>query len=147
MLERDTGIEYSFVDRNGEDDYDIGDFAKLQLYRIVQEALNNVGKHSHASKCEVKLQTHLSNLEITVSDNGNGINPKLIRKDSHGLLNIRHRAQLIGATVEWKKADVFEHGTQVKVRMPLVTPEPTPEDTTVRIKPIEMQPQKGTEQA
>lgn len=147
MLERDTGIEYSFVDRNDQNDYDISDFAKLQLYRIVQEALNNVGKHSHASKVDVKLQKLLGNLEITVSDNGNGINPKLIRKDSHGLLNIRHRAQLIGATVEWKKADVFEHGTQVKVRMPLVIPEAAPGETSVRIAPIDMQPQKGTEQA
>jgi len=123
QLSRDTGIDYSFVDRNEQSDYDITDFARLQLYRIVQEALNNVGKHSGGSNVDVKLQTHDGNLEITISDNGKGINPKLIRKDSHGLLNIRHRAQLIGATVEWKKAEVFETGTQVKVKMPLVAPE------------------------
>lgn len=121
ILSRDTGIEYSFVDRNGQEDYDITDFARLQLYRIVQEALNNVGKHAHGTKVDVKIQTHDGNLEITVSDNGRGINPRLIRKDSHGLLNIRHRAQLIGATVEWKKAEVFETGTQMKVSMPLVS--------------------------
>jgi signal transduction histidine kinase len=120
QLSHDTGIEYAFVDRNGKDDYDITDFARLQLYRIVQEALNNVGKHSQGTKVDVKIQTHDGNLEITVSDNGRGINPRLIRKDSHGLLNIRHRAQLIGATVEWKKAEVFDTGTQMKVSMPLV---------------------------
>jgi signal transduction histidine kinase len=119
MLERDMGIEYNFVDRNGQSDYDISDFAKLQAYRIVQEALNNVGKHSKATKVEVKLQTHAGNLEISIADNGQGINQKLIRRDSHGLLNIRHRAQLIGATVDWRRPQAFTQGTEVRVAVPL----------------------------
>lgn len=142
QLSRDTGIDYSFVDRNDKDDYDITDFAKLQLYRIVQEALNNVGKHSQGSQVEVRIQTHGGNLEITVADNGKGINPRLIRKDSHGLLNIRHRAQLIGATVEWKKAEVFETGTQMKVSMPFVEAEPN--GNTIQ---VDQQIRKGMEQA
>ena len=119
ILSRDCAIEYSFVDRNGKDDYDISDFAKLQLYRIVQEALNNAGKHAQASKVEVKIQTHDGSLEISIADDGRGINPKAIRKDSHGLLNIKHRAQLIGATVEWRKPHSFETGTEMRVIWPL----------------------------
>ncbi len=142
ILSRDTNIEYSFVDRNEQDDYEITDFSKLQLYRIVQEALNNVGKHAKGTRVEVRIQTHDSNLEITISDDGKGINPRLIRKDSHGLLNIRHRAQLIGATVEWKKAEVFETGTQLKVSMPMVVL-----SDAKGAPPIEHLPQKGLEKA
>jgi signal transduction histidine kinase len=120
MLERDTNIEYTFLDRDGRNDYDISDFVKLQLYRIVQEALNNVGKHSKATKVEVKIQTHAGRLEISVADDGLGINPKLIRRDSHGLLNIRHRAQLIGATVEWRRPPAFNTGTEMRIAVPLV---------------------------
>jgi signal transduction histidine kinase len=123
ILEKDIGITYSFVDRNGKDDYEISDFAKLQLYRIVQEALNNVGKHSQASEVAVRIQTIHDSLEISISDNGRGINPKLIRKDSHGLLNIKHRAQLVGATVEWRKPQQYPTGTELRVSMPLVESE------------------------
>lgn len=123
MLSRDSNVEYAFVDRNGSDDYDLSDFSKLQLYRIVQEALNNVGKHAQATMLEVRLQNHDGCLEISIADNGKGINPKAIRKDSHGLLNIRHRAQLIGATVEWRKPAQFPTGTELRVSAPLVAPE------------------------
>jgi signal transduction histidine kinase len=120
ILARNAGVEYSFVDRNSQSDYDIPVFAKLQLYRIVQEGLNNVGKHAQANTVAVKLQPHNGNLEISVSDDGRGFNPKLIRKDSHGLLNIRHRAQLIGATVEWRKPQAFNQGTEMLVTLPLM---------------------------
>jgi signal transduction histidine kinase len=119
ILSRDTGIEYNFIDRNGADELELTDFAKLQLYRIVQEALNNVGKHSHATHTEIKLQVHAGCLEISVADDGRGINPKLIRPNSHGLLNIRHRAQLIGATVEWRRPQAFHQGTEMRITVPL----------------------------
>jgi signal transduction histidine kinase len=89
----------------------------LQLYRIVQEALNNVGKHSKASVVELKIEKVDHHLTIAVTDNGRGIDPKLIRKDSHGLLNIRQRAQLIGAQVEWKKPVKFSSGTELSLKI------------------------------
>lgn len=137
MLERDTGVRYTFVDRNGKDDYDISDFAKLQLYRIVQEALNNVAKHSEGTDVEVKIQTLYDLLEISITDNGRGINPKLIRKDSHGLLNIKHRAQLVGATVEWRKPSQFATGTELRVSMPLVESDASKNGNGSPANPIE----------
>ncbi len=56
-------------------------------------------------------------LTIAITDNGRGIDPKLIRKDSHGLLNIRQRAQLIGAQVEWKKPVKFSSGTELSLKI------------------------------
>lgn len=117
ILTRDHEIEGNFMDGDGHDDYKITNFTKLQLYRIVQEALNNVGKHSKASIVELKIEKIDQQLTIAVTDNGRGIDPKLIRKDSHGLLNIRQRAQLIGAQVEWKKPVKFPSGTELSLKI------------------------------
>lgn len=117
ILSRDMGIDGEFKDGDGHDDYEINNFTKLQLYRIVQEALNNVGKHSKASLVEMKIEKVENYLMISVADNGRGIDPKLIRKDSHGLLNIRQRAQLIGAQVDWRKPVKFTSGTELSLKI------------------------------
>jgi signal transduction histidine kinase len=95
-------------------------FTKLQLYRIVQEALNNVERHSFASVVNVSICNDATSLQITVNDNGVGFEPGKIRPEAHGLLNIRQRAQLIGARVEWRKSKTFGKGTEFKLRLPLL---------------------------
>lgn len=119
ILSRETGIESKFCDGTGTGDYNIGGFAELQLYRIVQEALNNVQKHSAASKVEVCVTCQDGNLCISVQDNGKGMDVKAVKLDSHGLLNIRQRAQLIGCQAEWGQPNLFLSGTQVSLKIPL----------------------------
>jgi signal transduction histidine kinase len=121
MLSRETGIESNFNDGDGHDDYDFSNFTKLQLYRIVQEALNNVQKHSAAKLVELSIGEKNGSLIISVADNGKGIDRKLIRKDSHGLLNIRQRAQLINAQVEWRKPEKFNTGTELRLKIAIET--------------------------
>ena len=120
MLTRETMMDGTYSDGDGSDDYSFSNFTKLQLYRIVQEALNNVQKHSKAKAVELSICERDGNLCISVIDNGQGIDPKLIRRDSHGLLNIKQRAQLIGAQVEWKKPDKFPTGTELRLKIPIV---------------------------
>jgi signal transduction histidine kinase len=122
ILERDSEIVGEFIDKDASDDYGFNEFTRLQLYRIVQESLNNVEKHSKATKVVLKILTEDATLNISIIDNGKGINPALIRKDSHGLVNIRQRAQLIGAFVDWKKPQDFDSGTEVflSIRIPTV---------------------------
>lgn len=117
ILSRETGIESSFSDGDGRDDYSLNNFTKLQLYRIVQEALNNVQKHSGAKLVELSIAEKKGDLIIAVTDNGKGIDARMIRRDSHGLVNIRQRAQLIGAQVEWRKPEKFANGTELRVRI------------------------------
>lgn len=114
ILGRETGLETTFQASSNFGDNEIPDFAKLQLYRIVQEALNNVRKHSQATFVSVDVSKLGDNLEIIVIDNGRGIDPSLIRPDSHGLLNIRHRAALIGAYVEWQRPRKYMSGTEFR---------------------------------
>lgn len=117
ICSRDAGIETQFEDGIAEDQCDINWFAKLQLYRIVQEALNNVQKHAQAQKVHMCIRTDDGNLVISVADNGKGIDPRLIKRDSHGLINIRQRAQLIGAFVEWRKPEEFSSGTELRLEI------------------------------
>ncbi|MBA4073747.1 MAG: hypothetical protein C0508_01815 [Cyanobacteria bacterium PR.023] len=119
ILSREKLIHVDFVDSDTEDDYGFNKFTRLQLYRIVQESLNNVQKHAHANLVKLTIGAEGDNLRITITDNGKGIDFSSIRKDAHGLVNIRQRAQLIGAQVEWKKPESFDTGTQVSLSIPI----------------------------
>ncbi len=122
-LERDMNIETSFKDGDAQDDYGLSQMTRLQLYRIVQEGLNNVQKHSHANEVELAVGLQDTDLVIKVTDNGKGIDPSKIRVDSHGLLNIRQRAQLIGARVEWTKPESFQTGCELTLKIAVGTSE------------------------
>jgi GAF domain-containing protein len=82
----------------------------VALYRIAQEALNNIVKHARASSVEVLLRCTLTapgtgreqrqRAELHVSDDGCGFDPHSVPPDRLGLSIIRERAQAVGATVE-----------------------------------------------
>lgn len=120
MLEREKNVHVDFVDGDGQDDYGFNDFTRLQLYRIVQESINNIQKHSQANQVKLVIKADEGALKIIIEDNGKGIDFSQIKKDSHGLVNIRQRAQLIGAQVEWKKPEDFASGTQVSLKIPIL---------------------------
>lgn len=72
------------------------------LYRIAQEALNNVSKHSGACRAQVRLQCRGQGIELEVEDNGIGFDPNAVSGEHLGLDIMRERAQEIGA--DWKVA-------------------------------------------
>ncbi len=72
---------------------------RLGIYRIVQEALHNVMRHSGADEVVVRLESTRELLRITIRDNGSGFDPNsAVRPTSLGLLSMRERAAVIGAT-------------------------------------------------
>jgi signal transduction histidine kinase len=77
---------------------------ELVLFRITQEALRNVWRHSQATQAEVIMEFGEKKLKITVTDNGKGFDlPKTIgdlaRYGKLGLAGMQERAQLVGATL------------------------------------------------
>lgn len=73
---------------------------RLGIYRIVQEALHNVMRHSGADEALVRLESTESLLRLTIRDNGSGFDPETaIRPTSLGLLSMRERAAAIGASL------------------------------------------------
>jgi len=73
---------------------------RVALYRIAQEALNNVVKHSRASSAMIGLMCQPGYASLSVTDDGRGFDPKAIQLDGLGLDIMRERAQSIGALLQ-----------------------------------------------
>ncbi|MGZ5253297.1 MAG: PAS domain S-box protein [Flavitalea sp.] len=72
---------------------------KLSIYRIIQEQINNILKHSDAPEACVRLQQSEGQLFLTISDNGSGFDPA-VRKNGMGLNNIRSRVNAYGGKLQ-----------------------------------------------
>jgi PAS domain S-box-containing protein len=88
-------------------------------FRIVQEALNNVWKHSAATRAEVAITKQNQDLLITIQDNGKGIDDNYVNPEGHGLISMQHRARVMGGECNISKS-LHETGTTVNVRIPIV---------------------------
>jgi len=73
---------------------------KVALYRIAQEALNNVARHAAASQAKVHLRCKPGRVELCVRDDGRGFDPKSVPPESLGLGIMRERAAAVGAALE-----------------------------------------------
>jgi len=71
---------------------------KLMMYRIVQEALNNVMRHAEATETVIELSRTKNNIRLLIKDNGKGFDPATVKKGA-GLNNIRNRVYLSNATL------------------------------------------------
>lgn len=114
-LGNSTGFKTFFED--GWDNIRLSPFQELCIYRIIQEALNNIEKHANATQLAVSLQRAGKSLLVKVADDGKGIRPE--KKNSMGLQNMSHRAQLIGGQVEWKTPEQFSGGCLLVLKVPL----------------------------
>jgi ligand-binding sensor domain-containing protein/signal transduction histidine kinase len=86
------------------------------LYRICQEALANVARHSRASSVNVALAYHPDSVELAIADNGQGLDPT--RKYAGlGLRSMRERAEMIGGELHIESAP--GEGTHIAVRVRL----------------------------
>ena len=94
---------------------------EVAIFRIAQEALTNAVRHSHASRCVVRLALHEQErlLELEIEDNGCGIAP--VRSAGVGVASMRERAEELGGTCEVKQ--VHTGGTCVHVRLPSLLPQ------------------------
>ncbi len=96
--------------------------ARHHLFLAVKEALNNVVRHSGAGEVRLRLATHDGRLEITISDNGHGMDPgpgdssRAAGTGHEGLGNIRRRIESLGGRFELETGPA---GTTVRLHLPL----------------------------
>lgn len=88
------------------------------IYRIVQEALTNIARHSNATRAELSLVNSGDELQVEICDDGRGVTEEEISDPlSLGLIGIRERAALAGGTVAFSGAP--GRGTVIAARFPL----------------------------
>jgi signal transduction histidine kinase len=90
----------------------------LCLFRIVQEALRNVLKHSGAANAKVELSGHDDRIDLCISDSGAGFRPESAKGEAGlGLVSMRERLRLVRGHLSIESRP--SHGTRIHVRVPL----------------------------
>jgi signal transduction histidine kinase len=92
--------------------------AQEVIYRVAQESLQNVAKHSGASRVNISFRGADKKIRLSVRDNGAGFSPDraLLKPRSFGLAGMRERAMLLGGTLTLKTAP--GKGTEVRLELP-----------------------------
>ncbi len=115
-FQRRTGIECRV--RAQLPDVTLPEEVTTGLFRIVQEALTNVARHSGASRVDVTLDLAGRIVSLSVTDNGKGLSDAAqASQDSLGILGMRERALLLGGALELKGEP--GNGTRLTARVPL----------------------------
>jgi len=100
----------------------VQDSLKILIYRILQEAMNNIAKHSRADQVNVSLEQFKKKVALVVEDNGAGfdmdeVREKEIFEKGLGLKNIKERTELFGGTLAVISAS--EKGTVIRASWPI----------------------------
>ena len=95
-------LAHEFSDRAGIDvqtnleTVELPEATQLTVYRMVQEALTNIGKYANAHKVLVSVHAHPNHVAVQVHDDGAGFDPASVQVSSHGLAGMRHRVEAAG---------------------------------------------------
>lgn len=92
--------------------------AEINIYRIVQESVNNIIKHSSATEAKLAIKNRAENVEILIRDNGrgfdqNGVNMNEMGRGGFGLIGIAERVRMLGGSYEIDSG----RGTNIKIRL------------------------------
>jgi len=101
----------------------MSDELAIALFRILQESLTNIARHAHATQVDVGIYVRNEGenrfLDLTVADDGNGINDPSDRKAGFGLLGMNERVESLGGM--FKLAEGIDgRGVAVSVTLPLI---------------------------
>ncbi len=118
-VERQSGIDLHY-EKSGQP-YAVDTSAGVHIYRILQEALNNLTRHAEVSEAWIRLKFLPRNLQLEVEDHGKGFPEASIASNGQlrrgiGLVAMRERAELIGGTLSISRPT--QGGTLVQLKIP-----------------------------
>ncbi len=117
VVERQTGVGISYEKTREKDaGFAVSGDAAVHVYRVLQEALNNVARHSGAKQAWVRLQFGSEGLVLEIEDHGAGFASTRERRGI-GMVAMRERAELLGGTIAFERP--AEGGALVRLRVPL----------------------------
>ena len=110
------GLRIDFMHENVPGDIDAD--VTLCLFRVTQEALRNIKRHSGADRAEVRLEARNQSLHLSVSDRGSGFDPSIhSRETGIGIESMRERLRLVGGTLAIHSRS--SEGTSIEVSVPI----------------------------
>jgi signal transduction histidine kinase len=112
-VEKQTGIDISYLKSGAP--FAVDGNSAVHIYRVLQEALNNVARHSGARQAQVRLNFLAESLELEIEDHGKG-NDGSASRNGIGLVGMRERAELLKGTIEFKRPP--QGGTLVTLKVP-----------------------------
>jgi signal transduction histidine kinase len=122
--QHDINVQFLHANISGQIPKDV----TLCLYRITQEALQNVVKHSQSMEAEVELSGRSAEIELCISDSGRGFDVESAKRAAGlGLVSMRERLRLVGGHLSIESAP--SRGTRIRVRVPHV-PNTAPLDSS-----------------
>jgi signal transduction histidine kinase len=113
-VERQLGLHVEY--EHAGDPIRVDETTAIHVYRVLQEAVSNVARHSGATSAWVRLRTESSALALEVEDHGKGLDATTARRGL-GLVAMRERAGLLGGTVEFLQPRAG--GTLVRLTIPV----------------------------
>ena len=117
-----SGVDIEFSAQNVPADLEPG--ISLCMYRVIQESLRNVVRHSHATAARVELTAETDGLKLTITDQGLGFDINQTKRTAGlGLVSMHERMRLLHGTIVVSSKP--GQGTQVTAIVPLL-PMPTP---------------------
>lgn len=111
---KQTGIDIKF-DISGRQTR-LDSTYEVTIFRLIQEALNNIFKHSEAKNAKVRLEYGEENINLFISDDGIGFDNKVLGEEQYGLLNMEERCSLLEGTISIKS--IQNKGTTIKIKLP-----------------------------
>jgi len=112
-VEKQTGIDISYLKSGAP--FAVDGNSAVHIYRVLQEALNNVARHSGARQAQVRLNFLAESLELEIEDHGKG-NDGSVSRNGIGLVGMRERAELLKGTIEFRRPP--QGGTLVTLKVP-----------------------------
>lgn len=93
--------------------------AEINVYRVVQESLNNVIKHSDASEAEIKIKKVANEVIMTIKDDGRGFDTTNFKAKGTGLglVGLRERTKMLGGKISINSS--IGNGTEIRVNLPI----------------------------
>ncbi len=117
--QKQYGLEIEFLFFGQQQRLDIA--IEVALFRIIQEAINNIKKHAQVDHALVKMELLSDKVSVSIRDQGKGFNPDTIKKDKkregYGLVGISERVQLLNGEIKINSAP--GKGTSINIAIPL----------------------------
>ncbi len=107
-------ISFKFIIQPDLKELKLSSVVGMNLYRTIQEAVNNAIKHANPKNISIEINGNKNNIQILISDDGIGFDENLISK-GNGLQNMEKRIEELNGTIEFSKNE--NGGTQVEIKI------------------------------